>query len=243
MDIGSRITKINRNRYFEQAVEQMHNLLSTEEIGIGDRLPTEQQLSEKFDIGRSSIREALRVLETEGLIEVRHGSGTYVTAKPNQDTSQDEAIKWLKQHKESIVHLLQVRQWLEGLSVSLVAKDPSPEVIEELELLLNEMAQMYENHVEHDRANLDRIAALNTQFHLTISSHSGNEIAHEILSYVLPAFSESNKAVLDANPILNTQLDEHRAVLYAIKERQPDEASKLLMAHIGRVLHEVVTMS
>ena len=105
------------------------------------------------------------------------------------------------------------------------------------------MAQMYENHVEHDRANLDRIAALNTQFHLTISSHSGNEIAHEILSYVLPAFSESNKAVLDANPILNTQLDEHRAVLYAIKERQPDEASKLLMAHIGRVLHEVVTMS
>lgn len=235
-----KLRKISRTRYFEQVVDQIRSLIENGEVPVGEKLPTELELSEQLNIGRSSIREALRVLETEGLIEVRQGAGTFVTPRSEWVSSRNAAVGWLKQRGESLIQLLQVREWLEGLSVSLVAENPTPEVIAELEEILKEMAGLVEEaRGDETRLDLEKIAQLNTRFHLTISSYSGNEIAHEILSHILPAFSESNKAVLYTTPELGIQAAEHRSVVEAIKEGDQEKAVRCLRGHISRVRGEI----
>lgn len=62
--------------------EELFGMLQSGELGPGDRVPTEGQLSERYQVGRTTVREALKVLEKEGLIESRQGAGRFVTAKP-----------------------------------------------------------------------------------------------------------------------------------------------------------------
>lgn len=235
-----KLRKINRTRFFEQVVDQIRVLIESGEVLVGERLPTESELSEQLNIGRSSIREALRVLETEGLIEVRQGAGTFVMPRSEWNSSRNEAVGWLKQRGESLIQLLQVREWLEGLSVSLVAVNPSAELIDKLENILKEMAFLVKDARQNNmEVDLNQIAALNTSFHLTISSYSGNLIAHELLSHILPAFSESNKAVIYTNPELDLQAAEHSHVLEAIKDCDPERAETTLRRHIARVRDEI----
>jgi len=235
-----KLSKVNRVRSFEQAVDQIRSLIENGDLSTNDRLPTEVELSEQLNIGRSSIREALRVLETEGMIDVRQGAGTFVTPRSEWVSSRSEAVSWLKQRGESLIQLLQVREWLEGLCVELVAASPSPEVIEKLTQILNEMSEFIgEAGDDYSKLDLGKVADLNTRFHLTISYHSGNMIAHEILSHILPAFSESNKVVLYTNTRLELQASEHHEILQAIIDADKAKAVKCLRAHISRVSHEI----
>ncbi len=240
MENKVKLRKISRTRYFEQVVDQICSLIEKEEVLVGEKLPTELELSEQLNIGRSSIREALRVLETEGLIEVRQGAGTFVNPRSEWISSRNDAVGWLKRRGESLIQLLQVREWLEGLSVSLLAETPKQEVIAELEDILQEMASVIQKaNGDESKLDLDKIAALNTRFHLTMSANSGNEIAHEILSQILPAFSDSNKAVLSTHLQLDLQAAEHTNLLEAIKAADPEKASGIIKAHISRVRDEI----
>ena len=77
------LKKVERIRVFDQAVVQLRAAILDGQYPPASRLPTEQELCDVLDVSRSTIREALRVLETEGLIEVRRGSGAYVAEKLN----------------------------------------------------------------------------------------------------------------------------------------------------------------
>jgi len=239
-----RLKKINRTRYFDQVVDQIRTLIDSGIVNVGDKLPTINELSDQLSIGRSSIREALRILETEGLIEVHQGSGTFVRPRSDWLMNRNNAIGWIKQRGESIIQLLQVREWLEGLSISLVAQNPSPEAINELESILDEIAFLVKEADTKDiEPDLDKISKLNTSFHLAISKHSGNQIVYKFLSEILPSFSESNMAVLFTKPSLDQQAIEHQNILSAIKNRDPDRAVHLIRNHVIRVKEDIQGIS
>ena len=127
--------KLEPVRVFEQVVQQIRELIVSGELQVGDKLPPEQELERQLSVSRSSIREALRVLEAEGLVEVRRGSGTYITSSTGRNRSRDEVANWLEQREEFLVQELEVREFTgrierragfrEGLGTKTV-EDQSP---------------------------------------------------------------------------------------------------------------------
>lgn len=236
-----KLKKVNQTRVFEYASDQIRKLIKEGQLKAGEKLPTEQELCEALNMSRSSIREAIRVLEAEGLIEVRRGSGTYVTTNPYMPLGNDEALNWLKPRKESLLQILQVRESIEYLTVRLAAQNKTDKLISELNQLVKEYTEQYEKIEKQNEKeiNLDEISKINIKFHLAISKASGNDIAHEFLYHLLTSFSESNKVVIRIDLKLNHQISEHQAIVDAIKTGDPALAEQAMRNHLGRVVREV----
>ena len=124
-------------RLFEQAVEQIKGLILEGHLKPGDKLPSEKELGKMLDVSRASVREALRSLESNGIVEVKSGSGTYIAKDAVVLSSMNEAVLRLFRRRNEVVQLLQVRQAMERLSVSLAAKSITPKQIEELENIID----------------------------------------------------------------------------------------------------------
>ena len=126
------IRKVEPVRIFEQAVDQIRSLVLNGELSLGDKLPTEMELSKLLNVGRSSVREALRVLEAEGLVEVRRGSGTYITRNHRCNNRSNDLVQWLLLREESLEQVFEVRESIEGLSAGIGAKHATPEQVQKI---------------------------------------------------------------------------------------------------------------
>jgi len=231
------LKKVKNIRAFEQAVEQLRDAILEGQFVLGDRLPTEQVLCETLDVSRSTIREALRVLEAEGLIEVRRGSGAYVASKLDSLATRGEILKWLAQREESVIQILEVREGIEWMTASLTASNHTDELISELRNHI--VAQRAESDRIKDSNDIAKITELDVAFHTAISLASGNEIAHEIISQILPSFSEANKALIWAGKGIEQSIEEHVSIFEAIQDRNASAAEKAMRNHIRRVREEI----
>jgi GntR family transcriptional repressor for pyruvate dehydrogenase complex len=234
-----KLQRVETVRIFEQAVDQLRELIYQGALAPEQKLPTEQELSRQFHIGRSSIREALRVLESEGLVEVRRGSGTYVTANPMRLGLKSEVIGWLAQQRESLVQILEVRESIEGLTASLAAANCSDELIAQLRQNIDALSPLVDRIEENNVETIDQVSRLDAAFHLLIGQASGNDLAEEILARIIPAFTESNKAMVYVRRGQRAMEAEHREILHSIQARDPQAAEKAMRAHIARVRDEI----
>ena len=120
-------------RIFEQVVNQIRDMILNGVFHPGDKLPSEQELERQFSVSRSSIREALRVLEYDGFVEVRRGSGTFVADYAERRNGRIEVARWLEKREDTLQEVLQVREYLEGLNASLAASKADKEKIAKAE--------------------------------------------------------------------------------------------------------------
>jgi GntR family transcriptional regulator, transcriptional repressor for pyruvate dehydrogenase complex len=231
----TKFRKLAPVRIFEQVVEQIRDLIMTGAFRPGEKLPAEQELEKELNVSRSSIREALRVLEYEGIVEVRRGSGTFVSPFSKQKKGRIEVAKWLEQREDTLRELLEVREFLEGLTASLAATHAGQEALDELGVVMQQIKEV----IQLQPLDVDQLAVLDTQFHLGISRAAGNSLVNELINYVIPAFQVSNKAVLYIGDSLEQLLADHTAVLTAIKNRDSKAAERAMREHILRVKNEV----
>lgn len=240
------IQKVEPVRILEQAVDQIRNLIRSGELEPGEKLPTEMELGRLLDVGRSSVREALRVLEAEGLVEVRRGSGTYVSTAQKLSNHNGELAQWLHNREQTLEQVLEVRESIEGLTAALAASRASKEQLEKMSALVSEFNQKIKD-INEDTSfseNLfDELARLDAAFHLEISNASGNDIAAEIINHILPAFNQSNKTVIYLYRKALLADKEHLRILQAIQAGDKDLAEKTMRQHIQRVRKDVTDAS
>jgi GntR family transcriptional repressor for pyruvate dehydrogenase complex len=236
-----KLKKVEQVRVFEQAVLQIRELILSGEFAAGDKLPSEQELCDELNISRSSIREALRVLEAEGIIEVRRGSGVYVAENPLQNTIRSEYIQWLANQEESLLQLMEVRGSIEGLTASLAACAPTEETIEKLSAIVAEQVSLLDSYEDDEQDKVSRLAKLDEEFHLVISQASHNSVAHEIIAHIIPAYNQVNKAVIYIGGRPRQMVKEHKAILSAIKANDPKGAENAMRKHIARVRSEIIS--
>jgi GntR family transcriptional repressor for pyruvate dehydrogenase complex len=232
------LRKVERVRVFDQAVEQLRGAILSGQYQPSSRLPTEQELCELLDVSRSSIREALRVLEAEGLIEVRRGSGAFVTEVLNHLATRGEILGWLAKREESMIQILEVREGIEWLTASLAAERRTDGFVKGLQGIVDAQRAQAKNNDEGEE-NIIALADLDVQFHIAISEASGNDIAHEIVGHILPAFSEANRAVLWAGKNTALSINEHQAIVDAIALGDRTKAEDAMRSHISRVRQEI----
>ena len=106
-------------------VGQLHQLIEAGKLKAGDRLPSERELAETFRVSRSSVREAIKTLENEGLVMTRPGSGTFITAVKVEAIIQPLA-SLLSRGKDALIDLFEMRRLVEPGIAALAAERATP---------------------------------------------------------------------------------------------------------------------
>ena len=220
-----------RRRYLDVA-EEVLRAVAVGTIGAGDRLPNERELAERCEVSRATVREAMLALELGGVVEVRPGSGTYLTGlgvpsanlvAPPVDSSPRE--------------LLHARQIIEPAVVHLCSLRIRPADVERLERLVDEAQAESESGVP---GRLDQFVALSLAFHRELAACCGNSVLAGLTSHLVNAAEHPLWALVDGivvrNPETRTcQLEEHRAILRAIARGHGAAAVAAMTTHLGAV--------
>lgn len=199
-------------------------------LGPGDRLPPERELAATLGVGRSSVRESLRVLEVMGLIRTATGSGpsagAIVTATPQGGLAQFLRLQVAAQGFE-IADVVETRLLLEDWSVGHLAADPEGDL---------DAPRATLRAMDADGLSAEDFLALDSQFHLRIAEASGNQIVAATMgglrtaieSYVLAGAQR-----IDDWPATASHLNaEHHGIIDAIAAGDVTGAQRLVRAHI-----------
>jgi DNA-binding FadR family transcriptional regulator len=230
--------RIKKVRVSDAVVDQILSLIEDGTLQIGDQLPSERQLVDQFQVARASVREALRILEFEGVIEVMPGKGTFVIGDgSNQDTNEDVVRQWFKDHASEVLEMLQVREALERQATYLGTLAASPEVIEELRATLD----MAETHI--DEGNLDKLVQLDRHFHRVLVNASSNKLLADLVDMLVDALLNPRRSLMRLPGRAPLSWQAHRVIFEAVAAGDPDAAEQAMQAHIANVRDAILDLT
>lgn len=163
----------NKNRSAE-VVSQIKRRLLDGTLKPGDKLPTESELVDQFGISRTPVREAIKILESIGVIEIKRGKGMYITNKPSQ-FSLNPLIFSLIMHNENLDKLIELRQHFEILMMNVIKTIWTEEK-------LRAITEVYEYQVNTLSSELsaEELAEIDLKFHYALLEATENEFIIEI---------------------------------------------------------------
>jgi GntR family transcriptional repressor for pyruvate dehydrogenase complex len=217
---------IRKTRVSKEIVDQVRDLISSGRLGPGDRLPSERELAQTFRVGRSTVREAIRSMESLGLIEVRPGEGTFL-AGPSMERGHDPLTANLYKAWSTQLKLFEVRAVLEPGLAGLAARRATSEQIGRMQ----EDLKTQEKRVERGEAYVKEDAA----FHLLIAEATGNEILMRIVDSLMGLLEETRHTSWQRGDRPTRSLKQHRAILQAIEERNSAMAERRMHEHIRSI--------
>ena len=212
----------------DQAVGAIMTLLTSGELGPGDRLPPERDLALHLGLSRSTVREAIRGLEMMRVLEVRHGEGVFVTSlnAPLLLEAMGFAMQLMRDHE--VVELLELRAVLEGAAAAWASARMTDE---ELHMLLQRLDQLDAS------TTADDLLAADIAFHTCIADGAGNAV----LASLLESFSARTYharhllAGLGIDEALERARLAHRRIYDAVASRDPEAARSTASTHVLNV--------
>ncbi len=205
----------------EQTEEALMAYILQVPFQVGQRIPNEFELAQRFGVGRSTIREAVKGLVSKGILEVRRGSGTYVTATRLAD--QDPlGLSGLQDRYKSALELLDVRLLLEPEIAALAAEYATEGELEELKKLCAETEQLYRDGKDHIPKDI--------QFHTCIAKCSKNRVVETLVPLIHTAVTTF--ADLTQRALLEETIQTHRAIVDAVADRDPVGARCAMTMHL-----------
>jgi GntR family transcriptional repressor for pyruvate dehydrogenase complex len=216
---------VRKNKLFEEVATQLERLIH-EQLKPGDRLPAERELAQMFQVSRSSIRDAVRRLESVGLVEPRQGAGTIV--REVSSSSVVSPLASVLRHKRKLVgELLEVRQMIEPALAARAATHSSPEAIVQMQDILRRQGEKVgrgELTVEED-----------AEFHYAIATAADNSVILKVLDVLMDLLRETRERSLQVQGRLKKSYAGHRRILAALKRRDPKAAEAAMRQHLQDV--------
>jgi len=191
----------------------------------GMRLPSDRDLAEQFQVGRTIIREAMKVLSVLGLIEIKPGQGTFLA---NGGSNFFIApLSWsFYMDKQHVNHVLEVRLLLEKHSASLAAQHTDEKAIEALTVIFAKMEEAYQNK------DLSAFLNLDLDFHYAIGDCSKNPIIQNLLQTIRKLIHRESKQGMNSIEQMDQIHSEHKAIYQAIIDGNPELAQKEMSSHL-----------
>jgi len=225
-DVTDKLTAVRRQNTHEIIIKQLKDLILSGELKPGQKLPGERALSEKFGASRNSVRLALKLLEFINLLEIRPGSGVYVTCRSDvDDIFGSDQLLLLKRHP--LMDLIEARKCFEPYIAALAARNATDQKIVEMEIDLNSM----EKAIRESKHAFNQAA----RFHELLLESCNNIILKKIGRMLQKLSDESKRVSLLKNEHLQQSLIEHREILKAIKAGDPKAASRAMEKHLESV--------
>jgi GntR family uxuAB operon transcriptional repressor len=217
---------VQEARLYRIVAERIQALIQEEHLGAGARLPSERDLAARLNISRSSLREGLIALELTGVVEVRVGSGVYVSEKPATAPVLSEA-------GGGPFEVLSARRLIEGEIAAIAARLGTDGAIDAILKAADEMERQQNDRKHNDVA--DR------KFHLAIASATGNSALVAVVNNLWDQRGGLWMRMEDyfhTDQMHNATLGDHRAIAAAIAAHDPAGARRAMRGHLERVARE-----
>ena len=195
------------------------------DLDAGAPLPTEGEIAQQLGVGRSSVREAIKALESLGIVEVRHGYGTFVR-EYNFDAILENLMFGIQFNVSTLQELLQIRTWLEAAALGDAVEKMTTEQLDKLDALM----QVWSQRVQDQKSVVD----LDEQFHLSLFEALGNDSLMKLISVFWIACHTQRKGDGTVLHQPSSQRDiaslqEHQGILEAIRAKDAKLARDLLI--------------
>lgn len=232
---------VERRPAYHQVAAQLREAILSGELASGSELPSERELGERFGVGRTTVREALRALQAQGLVVSGGATAPLRIVRPealSAGPTRDALVHLLRLGQVPLADLVELRSALEGTAVAAVARQHEHD--DDLAAIVREVDAM--------RAALDDVPAFeqaDVRFHLALAAASGNHAIHLVMLAVRDSIGSHLLDALQADPTsattLRQLLTEHEQLLAAIQRRDAEEARRLVEAHIAGFYARIAT--
>jgi GntR family transcriptional regulator, transcriptional repressor for pyruvate dehydrogenase complex len=227
------VTRVSAGRISEIIVEQIRFLMRQGQLRPGDRLPPERDLCERLSVSRVTVREALRMLESRGLVEIRVGArgGAFVTA-PSSDRVGEGLTDLLTLSVISAADVTEVRMVLEVGIVPQVCERATEEDLSDLD----EICQRYTAALREGDFTMD----MSLEFHIRVAEAAHNPaVAMLVQSFRGPILLSLQEAKNAAPEMGHLGTREHERFVDAVRRRDPEAASHIMAGHLTRTAHRL----
>ena len=226
------IKPITTRRIYQEIIGSFIRLIANEEINVGDKLPSERELCERFQVSRPSVREALRVMQTIGLIDIRAGGGAYMT-EFNPGPFLDLFSPLFLKRKNFGLELLELRQILEVRAAELSAEHITKNKLDTLQAVLKNMEK---SSIEED---FDLGVESDIKFHKTLFECTNNIVlikGSEFVNSIMEiSITDARKIVLERAETHAQLYKEHKAIFDGIVSKNQKKASEAMKEHLAMV--------
>ncbi len=217
-----------RTRAFQAIVEQVQQDIFAQRRRPGDRLPTEQQLGVQFGVSRAGVREALRVLERQGLVEVRHGyGGGAFVAEPGPAPLVAALEVSLRLGQSGGAELYQARLLLEPALTRLAVERDAAALARRLHENLARTSQVL--------AAGGAVSALNREFHALVAEGAGNRVLQLMMQALQEVLESFDQRYPNAPEVSRCAFEDHGEMLEAIRTANAAAAETLMRRHLLRL--------
>ena len=211
----------------EMVIEKIKELLVARHLKPGDKLPNEMELTRSLLASRGSIREAMKILDAFGILEIRRGDGTYVSTSAS-GTAIDHILFQLIMCDADKRKLRELRELIEVGITKIILANAAEEDIRAIEEQYQRMADMLERG-ERDRKVLTRC---DIDFHRTLGRATHNELIEKIYDFTLELFAPSIEQTHSHAEAGALALRVHRQVLEGIRNHDPEQARAAIVESI-----------
>jgi GntR family transcriptional repressor for pyruvate dehydrogenase complex len=214
---------VERPRLYEQLVERLLGLVRELRLVPGDRFPPERELATSLDVSRATLRQALVALEVQGVVEVRHGDGTFLRAAPPDAAVLDA----FRAHERLLPDVIDARMALEVKIAELAALRRTDEDLVAIDAAL----ELMEEQIERGDRGLEG----DEQFHAAVTRAAHSALLADLMEAIAAPISESRVQSLSQQGRPPRSLRSHRQIAEAIRAGDTRGAIRTMRAHIELV--------
>lgn len=228
-DKPTAIVPIDRRKTYELVAERLIQQIGAGQLKPGDVLPTERELVQAYRVGRSSVREALRMLESQGLIAA-NGNGTFSVAElRNPLNSTLDLLVTLD--AASYAELFEVRRFVEGESAALAAQRRTKPQLRRMESEIEAMV--------HGLASEEQFIQADLRFHLTVAESTRNRVLVYLMHAIRDLLQRSLSSAYHIPGSPERAIEMHRVIVESIAAKDPEEARQRMQEHVTRVERDI----
>ncbi|MFE7751560.1 FadR/GntR family transcriptional regulator [Streptomyces sp. NPDC057428] len=220
------LTSPRRSALADQVIAQLRNQITSGEWPVGSRIPTEPELVEQLGVARNTVREAVRALAHNGLLDIRQGSGTYVVA-----TSELAGVMHRRFADADPRHVAELRSTLESSAARLAALRRTERDVRQLDTLMERREAAWA------AGDAEAFVAADATLHLAVVAASHNDVLTELYADLNDVLRDSLRD--DVGPELGPEeLMDHSRLVEAIRAGDADTAATEAAAHALDCLRE-----
>lgn len=233
------VEPIKTQKVYQVIFNRIRDSIANGELKPGQKLPPERDLAKRFQVSRTSIREALRVLEINGIIEVKTGDGSFIRPVETQVLINDLASAIIKAEDNLVYEMLEIRRVLETECAALAALRASASDLEKLRRLLDDMA--------NSEDDFELGLAADQNFHYAIAQATNSSILRELTkvlgNHLKDTIRITRRYRFSQPSRFKQTLNDHKDIYIAISVRDPERARNLMSKHITDILEEIAILS
>lgn len=225
--------KISRMTLLDETVKSIKEYVTSGRLHVGDKMLTEIELCEMLGIGRSTVREALKMIQTMGYLEMRPGKGAFVL-KITEVDEREQAVQWFVKNECEIKELLELRLFLEPYVARIAAERITAGEFATLEGVMEKFEKSY-----HDN-DLISLTVCDRNFHTTIVGACHNNVFISIYNSLMQFLNEYFAMSFSIQETAKQSLEPHQRILEAIRRRDPILAKNEMRAHIDLTISNML---